>query len=158
MKINTFYIDRGHAEAEHGFCNVSALNACVPRVPAMRKEISPWWEEVSPWRDDGGSPNCTAEVTVATNYDQSPEEYDGDYLRTLVRLENLGGMDFNVRTTNDDTGDHEAVELVVSGDSQTEVLIDALRFAADSLEEIIKSNQAALLGESNEIGATDVAV
>lgn len=70
------------------------------------------------------------EVTVATNGYQGGDSGHGS--RTYFSLEDLGSTDMDVRA------DRGKVEIMLGGDCELQTFIDALRWAADRLEEMSK--------------------
>lgn len=71
-------------------------------------------------------------VKVATNGYCGGDSSHGS--RTYFRLEDLSSTDINVRLLKDKTG----VEVMLGGDAELETFIQALRWAADNLEEMAK--------------------
>ena len=71
-------------------------------------------------------------VKVATNgYCGGDSGYGS---RTYFRLEDLSSTDINIRLMNNKQG----VEIMLGGDAELETFIQALRWAADNLEEMSK--------------------
>lgn len=52
--------------------------------------------------------------------------------RTYLRLENKASTDMKIRLTNNNKG----VEIILGGDAELKTFIQALRWAADSLDEL----------------------
>jgi len=82
--------------------------------------------------------NCLG-IVAGTNCPKGGDSGHGG--RTYLRIENLGGTDMSVKL--DKSGQFtqvEAIEIVLSGDSECETLIDALKFALRTLENQFKGN------------------
>ena len=72
-------------------------------------------------------------VTVATNGYQGGDSGHGG--RTYIRLEDLSSTDIDARVSvGPDT--NSKVEIMLGGDSELDSVIEALRWAADKLEEL----------------------
>ncbi len=71
-------------------------------------------------------------VKVATNGYCGGDSGNGS--RTYFRLEDLSSTDINLRLLNNNKG----VEIILGGDTELETFIQALRWAADNLEEMAK--------------------
>ena len=72
-------------------------------------------------------------VTVATNGYQGGDSGHGG--RTYIRLEDLSSTDIDARVSvGPDT--NSKVEVMLGGDSELDSVIEALRWAADKLEEL----------------------
>lgn len=69
-------------------------------------------------------------VKVATNGYCGGDSGHGS--RTYLRLEDKAATDIDIRLINDGTG----VEIMLGGDTELETFIQALRWAADNLEEM----------------------
>ena len=74
---------------------------------------------------------CILRCSVETTGFQGGDSGHGG--RTTVRLEDLGGCDLSGSVAN------EMVTIAVGGDAELRVLIQALRFAADSLEALSRN-------------------
>lgn len=70
------------------------------------------------------------EATVATNGYQGGDSGHGS--RTYFCLEDLGGTDMDARVSD------SKVEIMLGGDTELETFIEALRWAADRLEQMSK--------------------
>lgn len=71
------------------------------------------------------------EVTVATNGLQGGDSGNGS--RTYFSLEDLASTDMDIRTSG------RKLEIMLGGDTELQTFIEALRWAANTLEEM--SNQ-----------------
>lgn len=71
-------------------------------------------------------------VKVATNGYCGGDSGHGS--RTYFKLEDLASTDINIRLLKDKKG----VEMMLGGDAELETFIQALRWAADNLEEMAK--------------------
>ena len=72
-------------------------------------------------------------VTVATNGYQGGDSGHGG--RTYIRMEDLSSTDIDARVSvGPDT--NSKVEIMLGGDSELDSVIEALRWAADKLEEL----------------------
>lgn len=71
-------------------------------------------------------------VKVATNGYCGGDSGHGS--RTYFRLEDLASTNINIRLLKDKRG----VEVMLGGDAELETFIQALRWAADNLEEMAK--------------------
>ena len=75
----------------------------------------------------------TLTVTVGTNGYQGGDSGHGG--RTYISIEDTGCTDLNARATIN-SHDQTKVEIMLGGDSELDSIIEALRWAADKLEEI----------------------
>ena len=75
----------------------------------------------------------TLTVTVGTNGYQGGDSGHGG--RTYISIEDTGCTDLNARATIN-SHDQTKVEIMLGGDSELDSIIEALRWAADNLEEI----------------------
>ena len=75
----------------------------------------------------------TLTVTVGTNGYQGGDSGHGG--RTYISIEDTGCTDLNARATIN-CHDQTKVEIMLGGDSELDSIIEALRWAADKLEEI----------------------
>ena len=78
------------------------------------------------------------QVTVGTNAPQGGDSGHGG--RTLLRFEDLGGFDATVLFEGK-RFQLSKLEIVCGGDCEAQMIVEALRNAADTLEEQIKDNQ-----------------
>ena len=72
-------------------------------------------------------------VTVATNGYQGGDSGHGG--RTYIRLEDLSSTDIDARVSVG-PNTNSKVEIMLGGDSELDSVIEALRWAADKLEEL----------------------
>lgn len=118
------YIDRFSANVEHGYYYTKDyIDGDRERLRGVRKSFSS---------------ACTLEVTACTNGYHGGDSGHGS--RTVIGFRDLGGTDIKVVPIPPVSG-NGGCELHLGGDCELAILIDALRFAADSLEKLAEEAQ-----------------
>lgn len=112
-------IDRFEADIIKGYyIDGKGYGDDAEKIPGVRKEFHSL---------------CTLEATAATNGFKGGDSGHGS--RTIVRFVDLGGTDIKVFPILDNYS-NGGVEIHLGGDCELSMMIEALRFAADTLEEL----------------------
>ena len=113
------YIDRFTTESDHGYYNFPRfINGERERIKGIRKVFNS---------------ACILQVTACTNGYCGGDSGHGS--RTVISFRDLGGTDIKIIPIPAGMG-NGGVEIHLGGDCELDNMIDAFRFAADSLEKL----------------------